>query len=75
MARFTYFRGTNELLAKGFIFRSHSADVYFVNVRFFFNEERMVLVQSYRYKGRRSAQALQSELHLETPEEKTRFAL
>jgi hypothetical protein len=67
LTRPTYFRGMNELLAKGFIFRSLSADVYFVNVRFMFNGDRMVLVQSYRRKGRRSSQTLQSELQLELP--------
>lgn len=51
LSRRTYERGMNELLEKGFLFRSLAADAYFVNVRFMFNGNRMVLVQSYRRKG------------------------
>jgi hypothetical protein len=63
--RRTYDRGMNELLDKGFLFRSVSADVYFVNVRFMFNGDRMVLVKTYR----RSGSTLQAELPLDTPME------
>ena len=48
LAERTYFRGMHELLAKDFIFRTLAADVYFVNVRFMFNGDRMVLGQAYR---------------------------
>jgi hypothetical protein len=52
LAKTTYYRGLNELLDQGFLFRSYdSNDHYFVNVRFMFNGDRMVLVQSYRLKG------------------------
>jgi hypothetical protein len=48
----TYYRGLNELLDQGFLFRSYdSNDHYFVNVRYMFNGDRMVLVQGYRLKG------------------------
>lgn len=53
LARRTYERGMNELLEKGFLYRSLAADVYYVNVRFMFNGDRMVLAQSYRIKGTR----------------------
>jgi hypothetical protein len=62
LSRRTYERGMSELLEKGFLFRSMAADMYFVNVRFMFNGNRMVLVESYRRKG-----AAQGELPLETP--------
>ncbi|GHO66542.1 hypothetical protein KSC_054340 [Ktedonobacter sp. SOSP1-52] len=62
LSRRTYERGMNELLEKGFLYRSLAADVYFVNVRFMFNGDRMVLVQSYRRKG--SIAAAQTELLL-----------
>lgn len=62
LSRRTYERGMNELLEKGFLYRSLAADVYFVNVRFMFNGDRMVLVQSYRRKG--SITAMQHELPL-----------
>jgi hypothetical protein len=51
----------SELLEKGFLFRSMAADMYFVNVRFMFNGNRMVLVESYQRKG----SATQTELPLE----------
>jgi hypothetical protein len=70
VTRPTYFRGMKELLDKGFIFRSPSADVYFVNVRFMFNGNRLVLVQSYRRKASKGSHKVESqhELMLEPPE-------
>lgn len=68
LTRPTYFRGMGELLAKGFIYRSLAADTYYVNIRFMFNGDRMVLVQSYRKKGSKSGRALlQTELPLDEP--------
>ncbi|MHC5853566.1 hypothetical protein [Nostoc sp.] len=61
LSRRTYERGMNELLEKDFLYRSLAADVYFVNVRFMFNGDRMVLVQSYRRKD----SSRQAELSLE----------
>lgn len=57
LAERTYYRGMSELLEKGFLFRSMAADIYFVNVRFMFNGDRMALVQSYRRKGKAGAAA------------------
>lgn len=61
LTRRTYERGMNELLEKGFLFRSVAADVYFVNVRFMFNGDRMVVVKAYR----RAGSTLQTELPFE----------
>jgi hypothetical protein len=47
LKRSTYFRGLNELIEKGFLFCSMAADVYFVNINFMFNGDRINLVQSY----------------------------
>jgi hypothetical protein len=47
LGRSTFFRGMKELLEKEFLFRHVAADTYFVNVRFMFNGNRMVLVKSY----------------------------
>jgi hypothetical protein len=70
LTRSTYFRGMGELLTKSFIFRSVSADMYFVNVRFMFNGDRMVLVQSYRRKGsKNNRDLLQNELPLNDPDD------
>ena len=52
-----------ELLAKGFLYRTMAADVYFVNVRFMFNGDRLVLAKTYRRKGA----STQQELPLEEP--------
>jgi hypothetical protein len=66
LARATYYRGLAELLDKGFLFRCYaSTDLYFVNVRFMFNGDRLVLAQSYRRKGTHT----QPELPLEEPKQ------
>jgi hypothetical protein len=53
------------VLEKGFLYRSLAADMYFVNVRFMFNGDRMALVHSYRRKG--SMASVQPELPLDEP--------
>ena len=52
LAKTTYYRGLTELLDQGFLFRSYASnDLYFVNVRYMFNGDRIVMVQGYRLKG------------------------
>ena len=51
LARRTFYRGMNELLSKDFLFRSLAADVYFVNINFMFNGNRMTLARRYILKG------------------------
>ena len=63
LPRSTYYRGMNELLEKEFLFRSAAADVYFVNVRFMFNGDRLVVVKAYRRKG----STMQAELPFDGP--------
>jgi hypothetical protein len=48
ISRATYYRGIGELLDRGFLFRSMAADVYYVNVRFMFNGDRLAVVRAYR---------------------------
>jgi len=62
LTRRTYERGMNELLDKEFLYRSLAADVYFVNVNFMFNGDRMVVVRQYRRIG----SSLQTELPFST---------
>lgn len=70
LGRQTYFNGMKDLLDKGFIFRSLATDVYFVNVRFMFNGDRIALVQSYRRKAsNNSPERRQNELPLNDPDE------
>jgi hypothetical protein len=44
----TYNRGLHELLEKKFLFRSTTRDVFFINVRYLFNGDRMGLLNLYR---------------------------
>jgi hypothetical protein len=46
----TYHRGARELLEKEFLYRSPSDGVYFVNIRFMFNGNRLAFVKSYHLK-------------------------
>ena len=46
----TYQRGVRELLAKEFLYRSPSDGVFFVNIRFMFNGDRLAFVKSYHLK-------------------------
>lgn len=56
----TYQRGVRELLEKEFLFRSPSDGVFFVNIRFMFNGDRLAFVKAYHLKGA----AQQAELPL-----------
>jgi replication protein RepL len=56
----TYQRGVRELLEKEFLYRSPSDGVFFVNIRFMFNGDRLAFVKSYHLKG----SARQEELPL-----------
>src|SRR5262249_3648931 len=47
----TYQRGIRELLKKEFLFRSPYDGVFFVNIRFMFNGDRLAFVKAYRVKN------------------------
>ena len=57
----TYQRGVRELLEKEFLYRSPSDGVFFVNIRFMFNGDRLAFVRTYHLKGA----SQQAELPLE----------
>jgi hypothetical protein len=44
----TYNRGLHELLEKKILYRSITRDIFFINIRFLFNGDRMGLVKLYR---------------------------
>jgi hypothetical protein len=48
-----------ELLEKEFLYRSPSDGVFFVNIRFMFNGDRLAFVRSYHLKGAARQQELQ----------------
>jgi hypothetical protein len=54
----TYQRGLRELLGKEFLFRSPIDGMYFVNIKFMFNGDRLAFVKGYQKAGARA----QSEL-------------
>jgi len=47
----TYRRGLRELLDKEFLFRSPNPGLFFVNIRFMFNGDRLAFVKGYKLKG------------------------
>lgn len=54
----TYQRGVRELLEKEFLYRSPSDGVFFVNIRFMFNGDRLAFVKSYYLKDASRQQEL-----------------
>lgn len=46
----SYQRGLRELLNKEFLYRSPSDGVFFVNIRFMFNGDRLAFVKGYRLR-------------------------
>jgi hypothetical protein len=62
-----YQRGVRELLEKEFIYRSPSDGLFFVNIRYMFNGDRLAFVRGYRRKG--SAPTInQADLFASLPE-------
>lgn len=47
----TFRRGVRELLDKEFIFRSPTEGIFFVNIRFMFNGDRLAFVKAFKRKG------------------------
>ena len=54
----TYRRGLRELLEKEFLYRSTSDGVFFINIRFMFNGDRLAFVRTYHLKGASRQQEL-----------------
>ena len=63
----TYQRGQRELLKLEFLYRSPSADVFFVNIQLMFNGNRIDLATTYYLKDRYQQEQTQGELQLEEP--------
>jgi hypothetical protein len=60
----TYRRGLRDLLDREFLFRTPSDGVFFVNIRYMFNGDRLAFVKAYQRKGTQ----MQTELALLPPE-------
>lgn len=68
LAKTTYYRGLSELLDQGFLFRYFgSEDMYFVNVRYMFNGDRIVLAKSYRRKPEDTSKQMRLINKIEEP--------
>lgn len=52
----TYQRGLRELLDRQFLFRSPSEGVFFVNIQYMFNGDRLAFVKAYHLKGAKPQQ-------------------
>ena len=50
LERRSYHRGLRELLEKQFLYRSHFDGMFFVNIRFMFNGDRLAFVKGYQLK-------------------------
>lgn len=61
----TYQRGLRELFEKEFLFRSTNPGLFFVNIRFMFNGDRLAFVRGYKLK---KDQPTLPELDLDTPQ-------
>ena len=59
----TFRRGLRELLEKEFLYRSTSDGLFFINIRFMFNGNRLAFVRTYHLKDA----GLQQELPLDAP--------
>jgi len=64
----TYRRGLRELLEREFLFRSPSDGVFFVNIRYMFNGDRLAFVTGYRRKSAKSKPTNQLDLFEAVPE-------
>ena len=51
LAERTYRRGLRELLDKEFLYRSPEEGIFFVNIRYMFNGDRLAFVNAYHLKG------------------------
>jgi hypothetical protein len=70
MQKSTYYKGLRELLEKGFLYNSPYEGVYFVNIRYMFNGDRLAFVKAYHLKGAKPP-AAQLSLGLDETAEKT----
>lgn len=51
MSESTFYRGLRELIAKGFIAQSTKTNIYFLNVDYMFNGNRLAFIKEYRLKA------------------------
>ena len=64
MSKSTFERGLTELLAKEIIYKSTRINLYFLNVNYMFNGDRLALVREYRIKEQAPVDNRQGTLDL-----------
>lgn len=62
LTRTTYFRGLRELLDREFLFKSLIDGVFFVNIRYMFNGDRLAFVKGYSRKLDKAKRLEQTDL-------------
>ena len=65
----TYYDGLRELLEREFLFRSPFGGVFFVNIQYMFNGDRLAFVKAYHLKGKKPNHQLEflPESHRKLP--------
>ena len=58
LAESTYWRGLRELLDKEFLFRSNVSGIFFINIRYMFNGDRLAFVKAYHMKEEKAQKEL-----------------
>lgn len=66
-----YQRGLRELLDRQFLFRSPSDGVFFVNIQYMFNGDRLAFVKAYHLKGSKRRSHSETQLALGLPDDST----
>jgi len=61
----TYQRGLRELLDKQFLFKSPYGGMFFINIRYMFNGDRLAFVKGYYRKGSRPPKIVSNDKQLE----------
>jgi len=65
----TYHRGLRELLEKEFLYLTLYPGVFFVNIRYMFNGDRLAFVRGYKRKSKRKIDPKQNDLFIEVADE------
>lgn len=58
ISKATYFRCINELLDKKILFKSTKSNIYFINIAYIFNGDRLTFIRQYQLKKAESAKGV-----------------
>ena len=63
----TYQRGVRELLEKDFLYRSPSEGVFFINIKYLFNGDRLAFVKGYQVRETQQSLPFSEQPKIATP--------